>query len=280
MDKGLQGGEIMQGKFFGYLLVSDMDATLLKDDHTISEENRQAIDYFIKNGGRFTVATGRMVEAVRAYMPKLQINAPAVLHNGAKIYDYTTDTAVFERFIEEDRKQAIKRVYDDFSQIGLEVYSNEIVYVYRKCEETKRFLTRIYEVVYNLPDEIWQRPWIKVLLIGKKELLDEYEPIYRAEYDNGYAVRSGDKYLDVVANGVSKGKGLLAMANEIGIEPSKIIAVGDNMNDISMLEKAGISYAVENAEENVKKIADNLAPSNNDSAIAYIIKELEKNVKI
>lgn len=63
----------MQGKFSDYLLVSDMDATLLNDDHIISEENRQAIDYFIKNGGRFTVATGRMVEAVRAYMPNLHI---------------------------------------------------------------------------------------------------------------------------------------------------------------------------------------------------------------
>ena len=48
MDKGLQGGKIMQGKFSDYLLVSDMDATLLDDNHTISEENRQAIDYFIK----------------------------------------------------------------------------------------------------------------------------------------------------------------------------------------------------------------------------------------
>ena len=45
MDKGLQGGKIMQGKFSGYLLVSDMDATLLNDDHTISEENRQACIY-------------------------------------------------------------------------------------------------------------------------------------------------------------------------------------------------------------------------------------------
>ena len=118
-----------------------------------------------------------------------------------------------------------------------------------------------------------------MLLIGERELLDKYEPIYRVEYDNGYAVRSGDRYLDVVANGVSKGKGMLDMAKKIGIEQNKIIAVGDNMNDISMLEAAGISYAVENAEESVKKIADNLAPSNNGSAIAYIINRLEKIVK-
>ena len=83
-------------------------------------------------------------------------------------------------------------------------------------------MTRSYEVVYSLPDEIWQRPWIKVLLIGERELLDKYEPIYRTEYDNGYAVRSGDKYLDVVANGVSKGKGMLDMAKKIGIEQNKL----------------------------------------------------------
>ena len=71
---------------------------------------------------------------------------------------------------------------------------------------------------------------------------------------------------------------MLDMAKKIGIEQNKIIAVGDNMNDISMLEVAGISYAVENAEESVKKIADNLAPSNG-GAIAYIINRLEKIVK-
>lgn len=266
---------MMKGKFSGYLLVSDMDATLLCDDHSISEKNRQAIEYFIENGGRFTVATGRMVEAVRAYLPKFSINAPAVLHNGAKIYDYDMDKPLFEKFIEEERKQAIKRVYEDFPDVGLEVYSNEIVYVYRKCEETKRFLTRDYEVVYEMPKEVWTKPWIKVLLIGEKPLIDKYEPIYRAEYDSGYAVRSGDKYLDVVANGVSKGKGLLETAKLMNIGRSKIIAVGDNMNDISMLEAAGISYAVENGSDSVKNAADHIAPSNNNDAIAYIIEHIK-----
>lgn len=267
------------GKFSGYLIVSDMDATLLCDNHTISERNRQAIEYFVANGGYFTVATGRMVDAVRAYLPKVHINAPAVLHNGAKIYDFEKDTALFERFIEEERKQAIKRVYNELTEIGLEVYSDEVVYVYRKCEETKRFLTRDYEVVYNLPDEAWGRPWIKVLLIGDKELLDKYEPIYRERYDSGYAVRSGNKFLDVVANGVSKGKGVERLTELLGVDRNKVIAVGDNMNDISMLEFAGVSYVVENAEDSIKQRADHVAPSNNDDAIAFIIENLEKTIK-
>lgn len=265
-------------KFSGYLLVSDMDATLLADDHTISDANRQAINYFIKNGGRFTVATGRMVDAVKAYIPPLNINAPAILHNGAKLYDFENDKPLFEKFIEEERKDAIRRVYEDFPDIGLEVYSGEKVYVYRKCEETKRFLTRSYEVFYSLPDEVWERPWIKVLLIGKKELLDKYEPIYRAEYDSGCCVRSGSRFLDVVANGVSKGEGVNQLAASLGIDDGKVIAVGDNMNDISMLKAAGISYAVANGETAAKEAADFIAPSNNDSALAYIIEQIEKSI--
>ena len=265
----------MKDKFSGYLIVSDMDATLLCDDHSISEKNRKAIEYFIQHGGYFSVATGRMVEAVRSYMPPLNINAPAILHNGAKIYDFSADKTLFEKSIEEERKQAIKRVYNDFPDVGLEVYSDETVYGDRKCEETKRFLTRSYEVVYDLPEEIWAKPWIKVLLIGERELLDKREKTYREKYDSGYAVRSGEHFLDVVANGVSKGRGLEKLASLLKIDKDKVIAVGDNMNDISMLEAASISYAVENGEESVKKAADHIAPSNNDDAIAYIIEQIQ-----
>ncbi len=268
----------MNDKFKGYLLVSDMDATLLSDNHTISEKNRQAIEYFTNNGGYFTVASGRMVEAVRSYLPYIHVNAPTVLHNGAKVYDFKTETTLFEKNIEEERKAAIKRVYDELPMIGLEVYSEEMVYVYRKCEETKRFLTRDYEVVYEMPDEVWDKEWIKVLLIGDKKLLDKYEPVYREKYDSGYAVRSGDKFLDVVANGVSKGKGVKKLIELLKLDRDKVIAVGDNMNDISMLEAAGTSYAVENAEKCVKQSATFTAPSNNDDAIAYIIERLDSEV--
>ena len=263
----------MKKRFDGWLLVSDMDATLLRSDHSISEKNKRAIDYFTQNGGLFTVATGRMVPAVRAYMPRLNINAPAILHNGAKLYDYKTETAIFEKFIEEERKDAVRKAYDAFPELGIEVYANEIVYIYKRCEETKRFLTRNYEVVYEMPEEIWREKWMKVLLIGEKELLDRCEPLYR-KLDQGYAVRSGDKFLDIVSGGISKGDTMLRLADKMGISHDKIIAVGDNMNDISMLEKAGVSFAVENAEEAAKQAANRIAPSNNEDAIAYIIENI------
>lgn len=262
------------GKFNGYLFVSDMDATLLTNEHTVSDKNRQAIEYFISEGGLFTVASGRMVDAVREYLKYIPINAPAVLHNGAKLYDFGKERTLFERTIEEERKSAVKRVHDDFPDIGIEIYANERVYVYQRCMETERFLTKNYKVEYSVPDRLWNEPWIKTLFIAERDRLDEFEPIYRREYDSGNAVRSGDMYLDIVANGVSKGGGVEKLAQLFGIDRAHIIAAGDNMNDLSMLEFAHLSYAVENAEPQAKAAARFGAPDNNSDAIAYIIENL------
>lgn len=265
----------MKNKFSGCLLVSDMDATLLTNKHKISDKNREAVDYFVSQGGLFTVATGRMNKGVSEYMDKISINAPAILHNGAQIYDFKTGKALSEKFIEEERKPAIKRVYEDMPELGIEIYSNETIYVYRECSETKRFKSRKYsDVVYAMPDEVWKQSWIKCLLIAEKKLLDYYEPIYRRDYDSGYSVRSGKKYLDIVSGEASKGIALAELRGHLGVD--KVIAVGDNMNDISMLQAADISFAVDNAEKSVKEIADFTAPSNNDDAIAYIIDKLDK----
>ncbi|MDO5397580.1 MAG: Cof-type HAD-IIB family hydrolase [bacterium] len=259
------------GKFNGKLLVSDMDATLLNSKKMVSSANRAAIEYFISEGGHFTVASGRMVPAVSAYFNQMTINAPAILHNGAKLYDYDTNKVVCERYIEEERKAAIKRVYDTHPELGLEVYADELVYVYRECFETERFKTRSYKVIYELPDRIWERKWTKVLIIGHKNQLDEFEPIYRRDYDKGYSVRSGDHFLDIVATGASKGNGLADLADMLKIDMKNVYAVGDNMNDIDMLQAAGHSFAVANAEQKVKDISDKVIPSCDDDPIAYII---------
>ncbi|MBQ3425928.1 MAG: HAD family hydrolase [Clostridia bacterium] len=262
------------GIFTGKLLVSDMDATLLDSRGRISDRNRQAIDYFISEGGYFTVASGRMVSAVRAYFDRMRINAPAILHNGAKLYDYSTETAVYENFIEKERKPIFRRVRDEHPELGIEIYSDETVYVYRKNFATERFKTKPYKVVYELPEEVWQRPWIKALIIGTREQLDAFEPIYRRDYDKGYSVRSGDCFLDIVATGSSKGAGLIRLAGELGV--TETYAVGDNMNDIDMLRAAHRSYAVANAEPEVKAVADENAPSCDESPVEYIVRSIKK----
>lgn len=259
------------GKYDGKLLVSDMDSTLLNDEHKVTEENFEAIKYFISEGGIFTVASGRMVDAVRIYLERLLINAPAILHNGAKIYDFSSERVICEKFIESERKAAYRKVYENQPQFGLEVYSKEHIYVLRECFETPRLKATPYDVTYSMPDNIWNEEWTKALIIGKEEELDVFEPIYREKYDNGYSVRSGKCYLDIVANGVSKGLGVEFLSEKLGIKKCNIYTVGDNMNDLEMIRLAGHGFAVKNAVDALKNQAEAIVPSNNNGAIAYII---------
>lgn len=264
------------GKFDGKLLVSDMDATLLTSDHRVSDENYNAIKHFIAEGGTFSVASGRMVDAVRIYLDRIQINTPAILHNGAKMYSFADEKVIYEKSIEDERKRAYRRVYEEQPQFGLEVYSREHIYVLRECMETARLKATPYNVTYSMPDEVWNEPWTKALIIGDESDLDKFEPIYKSEYDTGYSVRSGKLYLDIVANGVSKGFGVKRLATDLNIARENIYTVGDNMNDLEMIEFAGHGYAVENGAETLKNVADGVVVSNDNNAVAYIIENLIK----
>lgn len=267
--------------FKGYILASDMDGTLINSKKEVSEENRKAIRYFVDNGGLFTLATGRMVQAVRDFVDDLNIECPVMLHNGAKIYDFRNGQTIVEHFIEEERKEAVKRFYENNPNIGIEIFANEIAYVYRRCKFTQRYdRHKDYKVVYELPDEVWNEKWIKVLLIGEKEELDKAEKDFKENYDKGNnSFRSGTNYLDVVANGISKGRALNELSLALDINPTKVIAVGDNMNDIEMIENAGIGFCVENGLDAVKEKADYIAPSNDENAVAYIINWLEDRIR-
>ena len=261
-------------KFKGYLFVTDMDNTLLNTNHNISDKNKEAIEYFINNGGYFTVATGRALPAATEIVSQININAPAILHNGAKLYDFKEKKTVFEKHISDDRKNAVKIMHEKYPQLGFEIYSNEIAYVYSECHKTKRLIERNYPMVMGISDEIWNEPWTKLLMIAKKEVLDEFIPIYRM-YDSGYAVRSGDEFFDIVSDDASKGKALKELSKMLEIPAKNIIAAGDNMNDIELLNVANWSFAVENAEDITKKAAKFIAPSCDEDAIAWIIDKLD-----
>lgn len=268
-------------KFDGYLLVTDMDNTLLNSDHVVSEGNKQAVKYFTENGGKFTIATGRSAAAARDKIEGsnvdsgLAINAPAILLNGAVLYDFDTDTVLSERHISDGRKAAARIMHEKYPFLGFEIYTGDDVYVYSKCHLTDRLGKRKGIRIFEMTDEAWTLPWTKLLMISDKKTLDEYEDIYR-QYDSGYSVRSGDEFFDIVPDGASKGCALNTLSQMLGIEKKRVIAAGDNFNDLDLLKAAGISYAVANAQEDVKQAAGFGAPSCDDDAIAWIIGEIER----
>ena len=110
------------GRFDGVMILSDMDGTLLGTDHQLGEANVQAARYFMEQGGRFSVATGRVKRAMEFFMPRLQLNAPAVLFNGSVVYDFQQNAPVSVQVVEHEAAMAFARdIMAHFPDVGVEV---------------------------------------------------------------------------------------------------------------------------------------------------------------
>lgn len=268
----------MNNFFEGYLLVSDMDGTLLNSNKEISKENLCAIEYFRKHGGKFTVATGRMVDSVETYLDRINLDIPAIIHNGGKVYDYKTKETIVEHTISSERKDIIKRIKKEWPNIGIEIFAEEVVYIYQVCKFTKRYEKYNYNIVYEMPDEAWDKPWVKILLIGSKCELDLLETVYKEKYDDGTAFRSGANFFDIVSNGISKGMALEEIIEKYNINKSKVIAIGDNMNDIEMLELAQYGFYIRGGAKRALEKAKLLAPTNDENPLEYVVKWIEDRI--
>lgn len=264
------------GIFDGIILVSDMDGTIINSDKKISERDKKAINYFKENGGLFTIATGRMLPSANRYTLDLDLSLPIILYNGGKIYDYKEEKTLKEYYLEEHRKEIINKLMEN-DNIGIEVYSDENIYVFKQCSLTKRFSKLGYDVIYDIDESVWKKQWIKILIVGQKEIIDDFEKNFK-EFDIEIPLRSAEKYLEIVPKYTSKAKALEELLNLKNLKEYKVVAVGDNMNDIDLIEKADYGFAVKNATDRLLKKAKLIAPSKDDSPIEYIVNWIKENI--
>ncbi len=271
-------------RFEGYLLVTDMDGTLLDSAKQISWGNRAAIERFTSLGGRFTLATGRIAGSVRPFVQQLPVNAPAILYNGAVIHDFSRGEVVWERTLPASAKEAVGRVLERFPGIGAELYvrGEEAPYVLQENETTER-----HRAVEKFPlrqlhsyDDV-SGPWIKLLFAWEPPLLDEaVSEIVRLTAGTEVDwVRSDDKYFEMLPAEATKGHALERLAAELGIPMERCIALGDHLNDLEMIRRAGIGIAVANAHPELLDAAKRRGKHHNEHAIADAIEWLEEQAR-
>lgn len=267
----------MNKKFNGYLIVSDMDGTILDDKSKISSRNLKAIHSFIKDGGLFTIATGRTVDSLGRYIEKLPVTVPVVLYNGAKLYDYDNNSTIYEVYIEKEDKDIVKNLKKFDGSLGIEIYCDEKIYIYSSCSFTKRFFDKGYDVIYDMKG-IWEKNWTKALVVGEEEKLNDLEGKNRSILENANTVRSGENYLEILPENVTKGSGVLKLCEHLKIDKNHVIAVGDNMNDLEMLMDVGYGFCVESGNKKLLEKAKYKCPSNNENPMEYVVDWLYRNL--
>lgn len=279
------------GKFNDILFLSDFDNTILYTAAALKNggkcpdmnpRNLEALRYFMAEGGKFGVATGRAMAAFEQYAPIVPTNVPAVVNNGAGIYDYEKKEYVETLFLGESARAHIAAVMEANPDISLELFHpGTLLQVFRESRwNEKHFqLTGMgYEVVKDLSPESVEMPLSKALFLGETEdLLKAAAFMERQSWRGDYEVILSSEYLlELTAKGANKGDMALRLKERLGCKT--LVCAGDHMNDLSMLRAADRAFCPSNAVTEVQAEATVVGHCN-DGAIADMIEVLDKELK-
>lgn len=269
------------GKFDNILIATDLDGTLLRNDKTISEENLSAIEYFKENGGIFTFITGRSATVVGYIYDLVRPNAPIGAFNGGAVIDVEKSEFISKHTLSCEVLELVRLVDCQMPGMSIQLCGFENSYFCKTNDAMERHIItgrfRDLRCHYTKVKE----PLAKILFahsdeaeILKLRKLLESHPLS----EKFQLVRSDFEFLEILPKGLSKGENLIKIAEIMGIDIKRTIGIGDNENDISLIEKAGIGIAVSNASQIAKKSADIITVSNEENAIAKVIGDLDDGI--
>lgn len=266
------------GKFDGVLIATDLDGTLLTSKREISDVNLEALNYFTENGGRFTVSTGRSLAAAEFCVPHLPINAPAVLMNGAVIYDYANKSLMHMTGMTRDVYDLVKDTAQKFPEVGVEIFLFDKIYICQPSEVTRMHFEMLKVPFYNSTIDDIEAPehWCKVNFTQDFEYLNGVRKYLRTYSDNYSMSSSAPYFYEVTNKDDNKGASVFRVAKEIGISTEHIYTIGDNFNDLTMLKMSKCAFAPANAEPEILAAADVVTGSNDEHALRDVVTYLDK----
>lgn len=271
------------GKFDGILIATDLDGTLLRRDKSVSCENTEALDYFMSEGGLFTLVTGRMPYALSGVLNQVKVNAPVGCGNGLCIFDTKKKERLWETCVGERALDAARFVEKNFPETGIELTTHEKIICTKVNQSVIKHFNDEKLKISECTIDGFDGELAKILFADIPERLELVIDALESSglCDGLQTIRSDIPYFEILPEGAGKGPLLSKLAAMLGIPIEKTIAVGDNDNDESMIRAAGIGIAVANASECAKNAADVLTVSNEEHALAKIISDIENgNIKI
>jgi len=281
------------------LLALDLDGTVMDDHLLIRSSVHAAVRRAQDAGVRVVLATGRGYDATLPYAQKLGITEPLICYqgglirdpsNGRVLHETTFDKALALELIswkagrERQASQegslssnpAATRARAMFERDGIDIamFMDGVMYLDRMegdPEFFERYFGQHVRFVADLRASLYTRPH-KSMLIAHPSTCDEILPELKATFAGRLqVVRSHPLFVEVTPPDVSKGRGLAVLAEYYGIAQGAAIAVGDNENDLSMVEWAGVGVAMGNATPGLKAAADWVAPGIDEDGVAAVV---------
>lgn len=283
------------------LIASDMDGTLLNKQMQISSENISAIKEAQAKGIEFLVATGRAPSESQGILAKAGLHTGFINLNGAMVFNTAGKLIVNEPIPKEESFKINKLLKDSgfyFEIVGADhVYSDSRLrrianfsdllvdlnkkLTFKKAVSFAAGSDEIMKIKY-VPDfkDLLKKPsfeamkFVAFLPDGPKVFNHIREEIKKI----GDLIVTASSSTNIEINNIKAQKGIALMdyAKLQGYQPNEVMAIGDNLNDESMIRMAGIGVAMENAAPEIKKIANFITKTNNENGVAYAIRHFCK----
>lgn len=263
------------------LIASDLDGTLLRDDKTISDWTRRVIHDVQDAGIRFVLASGRQLSNISETVERLDFEGTVLAANGALCIDVPDMTVRRSTEMDVDSMHAIiDQLRERVPSLRIAVSRDlgrtvvgEIGYDALNGPDDHERTTR------GIPEEpaedLLSIPTLKILARAPEwRVHDLYELAVSLAVPGITVIDGGAPFLEIVGEGVSKGSGLAALCASLDIDASEVLAIGDWLNDLEMLEWAGSAVAVANAHPQTLAVADRITASNNDDGVAATLAEI------
>lgn len=267
-----------------WLVVSDIDGTLNNKLRQLPKRNYEAICRFVNEcNGHFTLASGRNVQSMRKHFERLPIaGTPAVVLNGAGVYDYSIEKMVHFTPINQKAVDLVFDIYKRFPSVEIEVLTDTNIYTLNAkiFAPIMVMADKLHYKHCKRVEEIPRENWGKVIFLGVPPLINAIKK-YVATLTNTGAnfMSSSISSFEMLEEGVHKGTALMKIAEMYNIEQSHTAAIGDYFNDYDMLKTVGLPACCGQAPKEMHEIAKFHACHCNRGAVADLLEYIMDEYK-
>ena len=281
------------GKFTGVLLASDYDNTLLDTESArrgggeaprVSERNQAALRYFMEQGGRFAVATGRALAALEHFVDEIPMNAPAIICNGAALYDFSARESLDYILLNRDLCRRCQELLLASPTTAAEAYPllESVIHAVRPNAYTRQHEHLTHTTVREDASllEVPQ-PLTKVIFEDEHAALEALRDRLLAQpwIQECEMAFSAANLLELTGRGASKGGMVRRLAARLEIPMDHVYCVGDEANDITMLRAAAQGFAPANCVDAVRACGATLVADCRHDALAEVVDILDQRYR-
>ncbi len=284
------------------LLAIDLDGTLLNSYGEVSEKTREALIKAKNQGIEVVLASGRPISSTESLALDLGVDNYLISGNGSAVYDIKKQEVIYDRFL--TKKQVLEiaelcetnsffyNVYTEDEVIANSLNYNVLFYHkenIKKIEE-KRTHINIVQNILEYIKESGKEKFLKITVCDESQFifnsimrkLKEIENIDVLEtaYMSRKKIKSGTEnvdinyyYTEITNKNVNKWSAIEYLINILNVKPEEVVAIGDNINDIEMIQNSGLGIVMGNSNPKMKEIADKIVSDNNNEGVLEAIQK-------